>query len=248
MFMQKFFAAAIVAGAAVVLPASANATTFSEGFEGSSYNFYADTGATAETSTALAHSGSQSVYFSIPTGPNYARVEVPAPGGYTLQNLTSASFWVNRVGTDTELTPYLIIGLSCATCDGGAYAGADIIAIQNIGSVAANTWTDIAIDPNTTSFHLYDNNTSTNIVNPTTLAGLYTDWGTADIDYFKIAYGLAGGNTNGATYQVYADDLSVGLADVVAVPLPGTLPLFVGGLGVLGLVAWRRKKSQKVCA
>ena len=195
MFMRKFFAPVMLAGAIIALPALANATTFSEGFEGSGYDFYADTGATAQTTTGLAHSGSQSVYFSIPTGPNYARVAVPAPGGYTLQNLASASFWVNRVGTDTELTPYLIIGLSCATCDGGVYSGSDIIAIQNIGSVAANTWTDIAIDPSTTSFHLYDNDTSTNIVNPTTLAALYTDWGVANIDYFKIAYGLAGGNT-----------------------------------------------------
>ena len=113
--------------------------------------------------------------------------------------------------------------------------------------MAANTWTDIAIDPSTTSFHLYDNDTSTNIVNPTTLAALYTDWRVANIDYFKIAYGLAGGNTPGATYQVYADDLSVDLVGPVAVPLPGTLPLFIGGLGALGLVAWRKRKAQTAC-
>jgi len=237
---MRNFVTTAVAVAVSALATAANATPFTEGFEGSNYDLYAGPGASAQISTAAAHTGSQSVYFSLQAGPDYARVEVPAPSGYTLQNLTSASFWVDRVGTDTDLTPYLIIGMSCATCDGGAYAGADIIAIQNVGSIAANTWTNVAIDPNTTSFHLYDNDTSTNLVNPTTLAGLYSDWGGATIDYFKIGYGLAGGNNPGASYEAYVDDLS---ANLVAVPSPGTLPLFIGGLGALALAGWSRKRK-----
>jgi putative exporter of polyketide antibiotics len=34
----------------------------------------------------------------------------------------------------------------------------------------------------------------------------------------------------------------VTLEDNAAVPLPGALPLFAGGLGVLGLLGWRRRR------
>jgi hypothetical protein len=35
-----------------------------------------------------------------------------------------------------------------------------------------------------------------------------------------------------------------GEADVAATPLPAALPLFAGGLGVMGLLGWRRKRKQ----
>lgn len=37
--------------------------------------------------------------------------------------------------------------------------------------------------------------------------------------------------------------LTVSTTDVAETPLPGALPLFAGGLGVFGLVGWRRKRK-----
>jgi Protein of unknown function (DUF642) len=45
---------------------------------------------------------------------------------------------------------------------------------------------------------------------------------------------------------IYLDDVSV---DVVnATPIPGALPLFAGGAGVLGFFGWRRKKKSAALA
>lgn len=43
---------------------------------------------------------------------------------------------------------------------------------------------------------------------------------------------------NDGAYQVVLD-----LHEVPAIPLPATLPLFAGGLGLLGLLGWRRKRT-----
>ena len=39
------------------------------------------------------------------------------------------------------------------------------------------------------------------------------------------------------------DGFSFDYAAIVPIPLPGTLPLFATGLGALGLLGWRRKKT-----
>jgi hypothetical protein len=245
MLNRKSAGIVVLMGAALLLSAQANAATITEGFEGSSYDFYATPGATAALSTTTVHSGSQSVFLSIPTGPDYARVALPE-SGFTLQQITSADFWANRASTNSGLSPYLIIGLNCPTCLGGAYAGNDIIAIMNVaGGLPQNTWTDLTIDPNTTSFHLYNNDTSTNIILNTTLAALYADWGIADVAYTKIGFGLAGG-PEGGTNSFYVDDLTINTAS--ATPLPAALPLFASGLGALGLLGWRRKRKAVVLA
>ncbi len=65
---------------------------------------------------------------------------------------------------------------------------------------------------------------------------------------------LGGLTTQYIIYTVLAaDGVNPGLADIhfdttTTTPLPATLPLFAGGLGMIGLVARRRKrKAQKAC-
>jgi hypothetical protein len=48
-----------------------------------------------------------------------------------------------------------------------------------------------------------------------------------------------GGTFNPATFTV---------TEVTATPLPAALPLFAGGLGALGLLAWRRKRKNAAFA
>jgi hypothetical protein len=46
------------------------------------------------------------------------------------------------------------------------------------------------------------------------------------------------------TSQDSNSDIFWGLAPVANTPLPAALPLFATGLGVLGLLGWRRKRKQ----
>ena len=41
---------------------------------------------------------------------------------------------------------------------------------------------------------------------------------------------------------------AISLADANAVPVPAALPLFVTGLGALGLFGWRRKRKAALAA
>jgi hypothetical protein len=55
---------------------------------------------------------------------------------------------------------------------------------------------------------------------------------------FQIAQGV----TNASAYNFYFSD-GIGNSPVSATPLPAALPLFAGGLGVIGLLARRRKRK-----
>ena len=54
-----------------------------------------------------------------------------------------------------------------------------------------------------------------------------------------FAVGSSGGGPGGASDLL----LTQMTADVSAIPIPGTLPLFASGLAGLGLLGWRRKKA-----
>jgi hypothetical protein len=71
--------------------------------------------------------------------------------------------------------------------------------------------------------------------------GLFTGNGSFPVDYFYFA-GCApcsGVGWSGDFKVTYTYDV----AAIPEVPLPATLPLFATGLGVLGLLGWRRKRK-----
>jgi hypothetical protein len=76
--------------------------------------------------------------------------------------------------------------------------------------------------------------------------------GTDDITITLNGLPWGGGDTGSGVYysQVTFNDTvtSSGTATISATPLPAALPLFAGGLGILGLVRSRRKKSGKQSA
>lgn len=62
--------------------------------------------------------------------------------------------------------------------------------------------------------------------------------------YFVPDSGVSGVNGN----YIGIDTISLVDSSEFATPLPGTLPLFAGGLGVLGLLGWRRKRKAATSA
>ena len=69
-------------------------------------------------------------------------------------------------------------------------------------------------------------------------------WGSFDIDFVRIGLGQEGNDGIPANY--FVDDLTINAAS--ATPLPAALPLFVSGLGALGLFGWRRKRKAATLA
>jgi hypothetical protein len=59
------------------------------------------------------------------------------------------------------------------------------------------------------------------------------------LDTFELSFGDNPG-------WIALDNFSV--TDPPAAPLPGALPLFAGGLGVMGLLGWRRKRQAAAVA
>lgn len=247
MITRKLCGIGLAGVAAIFVSTQAHATSVTEGFEGSSYDLFTTSGAdTAEISTAQQHSGSQSLYLSLPTGSDYARVKLPQ-SGFTLSGITSADYWVDRVSANTSHyeAPYLIVGLNCPTC---GYGSDDIIAIMwNPGDIGIfpplNQWSDISVDPSSTLFHLYDNTTGTNLLTDVTLDDLDGVWGDATVSYVDIALGLGG--SDGVTASYYVDDLTLNVANT---PLPAALPLFASGAGVFGMLGWRTRRKRKATA
>ena len=57
-------------------------------------------------------------------------------------------------------------------------------------------------------------------------------------DWLRIGTDIVGGTTPPTFNAAFSLD------GVATTPLPGALPLFATGLGVLGLLGWRRKRKN----
>src|SRR5271170_3515952 len=73
------------------------ADTYTQGFEGDSYDLAGSGAGTATLSTAAFHSGSQSVLLSLQSSSDYARVKLDVTAeDLTLEQITSADYWINK--------------------------------------------------------------------------------------------------------------------------------------------------------
>jgi hypothetical protein len=76
------------------------------------------------------------------------------------------------------------------------------------------------------------------------------DWQTFSQDFTAISdlTVLSFIDTQGSSNAgIYLDDVSVDVVNATT-PIPGALPLFAGGAGVLGFFGWRRKRNAKAVA
>ncbi len=250
--LSKTLIGLIAAGTALLSSQALATTVVSSSFEGTpgvDFTFWGFDGSetdnwSASQSTAQANTGAYSAELYIPRNVDYAKLNVVPATQFSLQSMTSASFSFYLDTVNTAL-PYLMLRFDCASpgaaCDGGTYANKTMLAIMKpSGTFATDTWNEFVIDPFTTSFHLRNDSDGYDVFWDTTLADLYADWGQAMINRISIGIGLAGGN-DGTAHKVFVDDLRI---DVAAVPLPATLPLLLGGLGVLGLASGKKRRDR----
>jgi hypothetical protein len=80
------------------------------------------------------------------------------------------------------------------------------------------------------------------------LLAALTNTGTG-VEHFDLsAYGLIGNITFNSNLDGAGADIDNLQFTTTVTPLPAALPLFATGLGVLGLLGWRRKRKAKAFA
>jgi hypothetical protein len=221
----------------VAIAAGAANAAYTEGFEGSGYNFYADTGCTSGVTTAQAYSGSQSAEFVL----NDARFaytrwksEDISSYGFKLKDI-AASAWEKRTVGRSDLAPYFLFTI--ATPD----TSQETLAIQfSMPTIADNVWSQNIVN-SSTIIHVSGDRTGllTTEFSPSnsggSLAALaakeYSSgvlWGDFAVTYVRIGVGLWDA---AQAYTGYADNVTV-------TPEPTTMAL----LGLGGLLFARKKK------
>ncbi len=215
----------------------ASAGTYTQGYEGTGYDFFADPGSFAGISNTVAHSGSQSAQFTLDaTHFAYTRwkSEDISASGFTVGNII-ASFWVMRDYGRADLSPYVLFTI--VTPD----TGQETLAIQfSMPSVVEDVWSLNSIGRGTTTFHVVGDRTGLGATEfsasgtqgtlealaGTTYSG-GTRWGDFPVSHVRVGVGLWDASQ---TWNGFADDLTID-----AVPEPGTLMLLGAAVGLLAL-------------
>lgn len=155
---------------------------------------------------------------------------VPFSGGTALRIGTAADVIISPVGGGAfSLNSLLTLGPNYTVILGWLNAGDFHSGGNNNnggGPGSAGPLADVGIDMST--------------INPNTIFPLLSDsrWGHIGVidfcGYCVTSFGAAGG----------MDDVNFS----IATPVPATLPLFLSGLGLLGLFGWRRKRPMAQAA
>jgi hypothetical protein len=215
------------------------ASTYTQGFEGASYDLAGSGAGSATLSTAVVHSGSQSVLLSLQSSSDYARVKLDVSAeDLTLGQITSADYWINKSVPSDEQAPYLLFSIDVP---GQGTDGTLAVMYNNPGATATG-WQDLTADTISTLFHVEGADT-TGLATPSSMtlaqidASTYSPgvtWGSLPVDFVRIGYGLGGDDS--VVQSSYVDDLSI---NYTAVPEPASFSLL--SIGAMALLRRRRR-------
>jgi hypothetical protein len=241
---NSYFAAAPTAAALLgsfFLAGTAMANTYTEGFEGSSYDLASAGAGSATLSTAAAHSGAQSVLLSLQSSSDYARVKLDVTSqGITLGNITSADYWINKSNPGLQQAPYLLLSISVP----GQLPDGTLAVMYNNPGATATGWQDLNVNTGTL-FHVQGADT-TGLANPSSMtlaqidASTYSPgvtWGSFPVDFVRIGYGQGGNDS--VVQSSYVDDLSINFT-----PVPEPASFAALSLGVVPLLLMRRRPES----